>query len=125
MAQTAQDSFQLARSHLQRVRTSWDDPTDWTILATFGFYCLEACVVAAALHLGWPRPGGHQEKENAAYRLSTNHSLPDVMDLLRDLHEIQKYEAYGDTPPPASLDAEQVAIAIEEYVDSVSRLLAP
>ena len=125
MAQTAQDSFQLARSHLQRVRTSWDDPTDWTILATFGFYCLEACVVAAALHLGWPCPGGHQEKENAAYRLSTNHSLPDVMDLLRDLHEIQKYEAYGDTPPPASLDAEQVAIAIEEYVDSVSRLLAP
>ena len=74
MAQTAQDSFQLARSHLQRVQTSWNDPTDWTILSTFGFYCLEA---------------------------------------------------YGDTPPPSGLDAEDVAIEIEEYVDSVSGLLAP
>ena len=81
--------------------------------------------MAAALHLGWPRPGGHQDKESAAHRLSTEHSLPDVMDLLRDLHDMQKYEAYGDTPPPASLNAEDVAIAIEEYVDSVSRLLAP
>ena len=31
MAQTAPDSFQLAFSHLQRVRASWDDPADWTI----------------------------------------------------------------------------------------------
>ena len=120
MAQTAQDSFQLDRSHLQRVRTSWDDPTDWTILATFGFYCLEACV-AAALHLGWPRPGGHPAKESAAHRLLADHDLPDVIDLLRDLHEMQKHEAYGDNPPPSGLDAEHVAIAIDGYVDSRSR----
>ena len=125
MAQTAQDSFQLARSHLQRVRTSWDDPTDWTILATFGFYCLEACIVAAALHLGWPRPGGHPAKESSADRLSADHGLPNVRNLLSDLHEMQKHEAYGDTPPPSGLDAEDVATAIEAYVDSVGNLLAP
>ena len=125
MAQTAQDSFQLAFSHLQRVRASWDDPTDWTILATFGFYCLEACIVAAALHLGWPRPGGHPAKESQAQRLSTDHGLPDVIDLLRDLHDMQKHEAYGDSPPPSGLDAEEVATAIEAYVDTVRNLLAP
>ena len=125
MAQTAQDSFQLALSHCQRVRASWDAPTDWTILATFGFYCLEACIVAAALHLGWPRPGGHPAKHSAAHRLSIDHSLPDVRDLLHDLHEMQKYEAYGDTPPPSGLDAQDVAMAIEEYVDSVSQMLTP
>lgn len=125
MAQTAQDSFQLARSHLQRVRASWGDPTDWTILATFGFYCLEASIVAAALHLGWPRPGGHPAKERAAHSLSTDHGLPGVMDLLRDLHEMQKHEEHGDSPPPSGLDAEDVATAIEAYVDSVGNLLAP
>ena len=125
MDQTAADSLQLALSHLERVQASWDDPTDWTILATFGFYCLEACIVAAALHLGWSRPGGHREKESEAHRLVSDHGLPDVKDLLRDLHEMQKHEAYGDTPPPADRDPKDVATAIQEYVDSVSQLLAP
>ena len=67
MAQTAQDSFQLAAIFNAFAAT------DWTILL--------ASIVAAALHLG------------SAHRR---------MDLLRDLHEMQKHEAYGDSPPEAS-----------------------
>ena len=33
--QSAAESFQLALDHLERVNASWDDPTDWPVLATF------------------------------------------------------------------------------------------
>ena len=46
MAQTADESFRLALRHLERVRGSWDPP-DWAELSFYGFYCLEACIVAA------------------------------------------------------------------------------
>ena len=49
--QTAEDSFQLALSHLERVQVSWDDPTDWADLSSYGLYCLEVSIVAAALYL--------------------------------------------------------------------------
>lgn len=62
MPQTAQESFELALKHLDRVQLSWDDPTAWADLATYGFYCLEACVVATALYLRRPRPGQHHHK---------------------------------------------------------------
>ena len=62
MAQTAQDSFDLALRHLERVSVSSYDPTDWLELSTFGFYCLEAAVVAAALQLKRTRPGNHRDK---------------------------------------------------------------
>jgi len=38
----------LARHHLKRVLSAWDDPTDWDDLSLYGFYCLEAAVEAAA-----------------------------------------------------------------------------
>ena len=52
MPQSAQESFELALRPLDKVLLSWDDPTDWADLATYGFYCVEACVVAAVLYSG-------------------------------------------------------------------------
>ena len=89
----------------------------------YGFYCLEACIVAAALHLGQERPGGHREKADTAEVLTEEHDLPDIDGLLRDLNEMRKHEAYGDVDPPDGLSAEEVAAEVEEYVESVGALL--
>ena len=124
MAQTAADSFRLALSHLRRVEAAWPDPTDWTDLATYGFYCLEACVVAATLHSGRSRPNNHRDKVNEARSLANEHDLPDVGDLLVDLNAMRKHEAYGDSEPPEYLDPEGVAIDIEDFVKSVRGLFA-
>ena len=125
MVQTASDSFHLALKHLARVEVAWLEPTDWTDLATYGFYCLEACVVAAVLHLGGQRPDNHRDKVDAARQLASTQGLPDVGDLLVDLNAMRKHEAYGDTEPPENLDPEDVAISIDEFVESVRRLLTP
>lgn len=121
--QTAEDSLQLANSHLERVLASWDEPTDWADLSTYGFYCLEASVVAAALHLGWRRPRSHWAKEDAAQRLHEEHGLPDTAELLVALNQTRKHEAYGDIDRPDDLDAGEIAAAIEAYVGSVAELL--
>ena len=47
-----------------------------------------------------------------------------MAELLRDLNEVRKSEAYGDVAAP-KLDAEDVAGAIEEFVDAVSALVSP
>ena len=123
--QTAAESFQIAQNHLERVKTSWDDPVDWGILAPYGFYCLEACVVAVALHLGLPRPSSHPKKVQEARQFASVHGLPDVGDLLIDLNNMRKHEAYGDIDPPENLDPQDVATEIDEYVEAVNRLLTP
>ena len=41
------EKLALARHHLKRVLSAWDDPTDWDDLSLYGFYCLEAAVEAA------------------------------------------------------------------------------
>lgn len=89
----------------------------------YGLYCLEACIVAAVLHVGWPRPKTHRSKEKAAIRLSTEHGLPDVAGLLVLLNDVRKHEAYGDVVRPDELDPENAARQIEDYVESVSRLI--
>lgn len=121
--QTEAEAIRIAQSHLERVQASWDDPVDWAILSMFGLYCLEACVVAAALHLGGPRPGSHLKKGQEAQRLSAVHGLPDVSDLLVDLNNMRKHEAYGDIVPPGNLDPQDVASEVEEYFEAVKRLL--
>lgn len=98
---------------------------DWAILSTFGFYCIEACVVAAALHLGLPRPGSHHHKVQAAKELASAHGLPDVSDLLVDLNGMRKHVAYGDVGAPGNLDPQDVASDVEEFVEAVKRLLGP
>lgn len=123
MEQTAEDSLEVALRHYRRVDAAWSDPTDWMTLAFSGFYCLEACVVAAALHLGWDRPGQHWKKERAAERLTQDHGLPDIGDLLIVLNTMRKHEAYGDIDRPQDLDPEDVATMIDEYVNAVQQLM--
>ena len=82
---------------------------------------MEAAVDCACLHLGKSIDKVHWSRVDAARKLSV-HGLDDVSDLLRELNEGRKSVAYGDVDLP-DLDAEAVAIRIEEYVDSVSELV--
>ena len=118
----AEKSLSRAKQHLERVLAAWDDPTDWADLTIYGFYCLEASVVAAAAHLGLELKKTHADKAAMASKLSRSHSLPDIADFLWDLNNARKAVAYGDVDSP-TLDAEDVAIKIEEYVEAVSALL--
>ena len=119
---TAAESLLLSKRHLERVLASWDPPK-WLELATFGFYALEAAVMAAALHVQHAVQRSHWGKAKAARELASSHGLPDVSDLLRDLNEARKSEAYGDVAFPTGLNAETVATRVEQYVDAVEQLL--
>ena len=123
MEQTALEAFRLALRHLDRVLSACDEPTDWSDLSLYGFYCLEACVVAATLQLDGEAPRGHRTKERKARELSAKYGLPDVGDLLVDLNNMRKYQAYGDTEYPTNLRAEEIAVAIELYFDTVRDLI--
>ena len=118
----AEKSLSHAKQHLERVLEAWDDPTDWADLTIYGFYCLEASVVAAALHIGLEFKKTHAEKAEVARKLFRSHSLPDVADFLRVLNDARKAMAYGDVEFP-DLNAQDVAIEIEDYVEAVSALL--
>ena len=87
----------------------------------YGFYALEAAVDCACLHFGEPTRQVHWSRVDAAQRLS-GHGLDDVSDLLRDLNEGRKSVAYGDVDLP-DLSAEEIAVKIEEYVESISDLV--
>jgi hypothetical protein len=63
---TGEDKLKLARHHLDRVLNAWDTPTNWDDLSLYGFYCLEAAVEAAALHLGIQTSKKHWEKAEVA-----------------------------------------------------------
>ena len=114
--------LELAQKHLVKVQNAWDDPTDWADLSMYGFYSLEAAVDAACLHCGIDPSKTHVNRAEAAQRLSSEYGLEDVSELLRDLNEARKSEAYGDVIPP-ELVPEDVAVAIEEYVASVAELI--
>jgi hypothetical protein len=121
------DSFALAKKHLERVQYSrvqysWDPP-EWLDLAAYGLYAIEAAVVAAALHLRLPLQRNHWSKADAARELSKSHGLPEVAELMKDLNDVRKSEAYGDMSAQRHLDAEDVAREIEEYIDAVAVLL--
>ena len=123
MLQTAAESLDLARRHLVKVQAAWDDPTDWADLSLYGFLCLEACVVAAVLHLGRQRPSTHPRKASEARLLADAHGLPEVEGLLIDLNARRKHEGYGDSSPPEDLDPENVATTIMEYIEAIEGLL--
>jgi hypothetical protein len=42
---------------------------------------------------------------------------------MSDLNEVRKSEAYGDIASPPTLDPEDVARQVEEFVDAVDALL--
>jgi hypothetical protein len=119
---TANGQLELAKKHLSRVQQAWDPP-DWPDLAMYGFYCLENAVVAAALHTSTPVQKTHPSKAAAASQLSRTHGLPDVSNLLVQLNDARKSEAYGDVVKP-DLDPEDLVTDIEEYVTAVEALLA-
>lgn len=118
----AKRSFSIAKQHLDRVLAAWDEPVDWTDLTIYGFYCLEAAIVAAAMHIGLSFRRTHSEKAKVAEELAVSYDLPDLSDFLWNLNEARKAVAYGDAPLP-DLDAEDVVRKIEEYVEAVSALL--
>ncbi len=125
MAQTAREALEVARRHLEKVDDAWWEP-DWADLALYGFYCLEACVVAAALHLGLPpTKRTHPAKVEQARQLTAAHSLPDINDLLVELNDRRKFEAYGDIelPEDEDRDAEDVAAEIRAYFEAVEAVL--
>lgn len=113
----------IAKGHLQRVQSAWDDPTDWDDLSLYGFYCVEAAVDAALLHLGLKMSTNHWERADLASQLHADAGLPDISPLLNDLNDARKASAYGDVEMP-SLDPEEVAIEIEAYVEAIEELLS-
>ena len=128
MTQTAADSLEIAHRHLQKVETAWWDPVDWADLAMYGFYCLEACVVAMALHLGQPRPGRtHPAKVALARSFTASHGLPDIEQLLIALNDRRKFEAYGDIElaEDEDLDAQDVADEVRSYFEAIKATVAP
>ena len=120
--QGAEKLLILARNHLERVQVAWDAPTDWMDLTIYGFFCLEAAIMAAAKYLGWDVKPTHRAKADAAERLSNEEGLPDIYDLLWDLNDARKAVAYGDVASP-TLDAEDIARKIEDYVEAVESLV--
>ena len=89
----------------------------------FGLYALEAAVDAACLHFGTVPQKTHWSRSDAAEQLSSEHGLDDVSDLLSDLNNIRKSEAYGDVIVTPELDPEDVASNIEHYVEAVAALM--
>ncbi len=114
--------LQLAREQLARVQVASHDPVDWSDVALYGFYALENAVVAAADHFAVRWETTHPSKVAAARELHTQHGLPDISGLLTRLNTLRKSEAYGETAPPRSMTAEDVATEVEHFVDSVAGL---
>ena len=114
--------IKLAQQQLKRVQTAWDPP-DWPDLSHYGFHALENAIDAACAHFGLEGAGNlHWKREERARQLHRDHGLDDVSDLLRDLNNTRKSEAYGDvTPPP--LNAEDTAVSIERYVETVEKII--
>jgi hypothetical protein len=117
----ARVKLELAESHLERVLDAWNEP-DWADLSIYGLYCLEAAVAAAAASVNIPITKDHYKKASVASSLYEKHGLPDVEDLMRDLNDARKAEAYGDVVAP-DLNAEEVAGIIEDYVNRVRALV--
>jgi hypothetical protein len=118
---TAAEKLTLAKKHLRKVEAAWDPP-DWADLSFYGFYCLEAAVDAAGIHLGLQVQSQHWSRVQAAEILTSRNGLPEVAELLRSLNEVRKSEAYGDVEAP-DLDAEDVVSSIQSYVEAVTTLI--
>lgn len=119
----AEEHLDLAKRHLKKVQAAWDEPTDWSDLVIYGFYCLEQAVMAAASKYSLRDKKSHRDKVHLAGTLSKNHGLPDVAELLTLLHRAQKYASYGDVNPPP-LGPEDIAQEIEDYLDAVIKACA-
>jgi hypothetical protein len=113
-------SIDLAKDHLKRVQDAKDGP-DWTDLGTYGLYCLEALVRAAALKIGEGLVKTHWQKVQHAKALTKQHGLPAIDDLLEDLNTLRKEKAYGDEDfDESAYDPDDIVTQIEKYFEAVS-----
>ena len=110
----------IAEQHLERVKDASFVP-DWSDLGTYGLYCLETLVRAAALKSGETPIRTHWGKADQAKNLRAKHGFPDITSLLQDLNVARKAKAYGDEEfDESEHDAKDVARQIEEYYMKVS-----
>ncbi|MGH2573035.1 MAG: hypothetical protein ACRDGU_06090 [Actinomycetota bacterium] len=116
------DKLSKAPEQLARVQVAWTEPVDWSDLAIYGFYGLENAVVAAADHFGLAWKTTHPSKVEAARSLHQAHGLPDIADLLTELNSLRKSEAYGEVQPSETLSPEDIAVAVEDYIEAVAGL---
>jgi hypothetical protein len=120
---TAEEQLNIAKNQLAKVQAAWFGEPDWDDLSLYGFYCLENAVCAAATHAGISFTRSHRGKVAVALTLTAQYGFPDISELLVNLNDARKASAYGDIDSP-DLDAESVALAIEEYVGAVESFLA-
>lgn len=113
----------MAQEQLAKVQVAWLDPTDWSDLTIYGMHAYENAVVAAAEALKISVKKTHWDKAEVADRLHKDHNLPDIADLLQELNELRKGFAYGELTIDPSMSAEDIAGAVEHYLDAVSDLL--
>lgn len=112
--------LRIAHDHLERVQAARDEP-DWADLGTYGLYCVEALIRAAALTEGETPIRIHWGKADQARNLAKKHKLPDVGDLLEDLNELGKASAYGDVDVDYDdYSAGDIADEIDKYFAAVS-----
>lgn len=76
----------------------------------------------AADHFGIEWKQTHPSKVEAARELHQSHSLPEIADLMTELNALRKSEAYGEVRPSETLSSEDIAIAVEQYIEAVARL---
>jgi hypothetical protein len=117
--------LRIAEQHLKKVRKACAE-LDWSDIGTYGLYCLEALVRAAALKSGETPIRNHWGKADQATNLHKKHGLPCIHDLLKDLNVMRKAIAYGDEEfDESEYDAEDIAHQVEDYYDKVSAFVKP
>lgn len=55
--------------------------------------------------------------------MSDQHALPPAAELMRALNDVRKSEVYGEPTVTIDRSAEDVAMAIEEFVEAVQTLI--
>ena len=116
--------LKLAARHLKRVQAAKDQP-DWSDLGTYGLYCLEALIRAAALKSKETPIRTHWGKADQAKNLAKKHGLPDISNLLSTLNVARKANAYGDEEfDESDYDSDDITAEIEKYYDKVKAFVS-
>jgi hypothetical protein len=115
--------LKLADKHLERVREAKDE-SDWGDLGTYGLYCVEGLIRAAALKSKETPIRTHWGKADQAKNLANKHGLPDVSNLLETLNSARKANAYGDEEfEESDYNIDDIVVEIEKYHDKVTEFV--